>query len=168
MTTDTALDSLTDPESLREHDAVDVRDATHEVDHAEFADTADLDSHVVVGITDDRGVLLQNDGHHGWTLPAFPVQAGEDWLATARREFEALTGAPVTVEGAERLRAREYRVPDTGDSRTIYNVVVRATPTDGLPDDLESRVEGTEIQWFDAAPVEAPEPVVEDVALFVE
>lgn len=168
MTPDSSLDTLTDPESLREYDAVDVRDATHEVDPAEFADTADLDSHVVVGVADDRGVLLQNDGHHGWTLPAFPVAVGEDWLATARSEFEALTGAPITVEGVERLRAREYRVPDTDDSRTIYNVVVRATPTDALPDDLESRVEETGLQWFDAAPADAPEPVVEDVALFVE
>lgn len=168
MTPAPSLDTLTDPESLREHDTVDVRDATHEVDPTEFADTADLDSHVVVGVADDRGVLLQNDGHHGWTLPAFPVAAGEDWLATARREFEALTGAPVTVEGAERLRAREYHVPETDDSRTIYNVVVRATPADTLPDDPETRVDGTELRWFDAAPADAPGPVVEDVALFVE
>jgi hypothetical protein len=168
MTPAPSLDALTDPESLRDHDTVDVRDATHEVDTAEFADTADLDSHVVVGVADDRGILLQNDGHHGWTLPAFPVADAEDWLVAARSNFEALTGAPIAIEGAERLRAREYRVPETDDSRTIYNVVVRATTTERLPDDPESRVEGTEIRWFDAAPADAPGPVAEDVALFVE
>ncbi|MCD2200509.1 NUDIX domain-containing protein [Halobacterium sp. KA-4] len=167
MTAD-APDSLTDPATLRDREAVAVREETQVVDAAEFADTTELESHVVVGVASEAGVLLQNDGHHGWTLPAFPVEAGDDWLAVARREFERLTGVSVTIDAVERLRAHEYRVPDTGDSTTVYNVVVRTTPTARIPEGPQSRVDGTEIQWFVDVPEHAPGPVAADVELFVD
>ncbi|GAA0278606.1 NUDIX hydrolase [Halobacterium noricense] len=161
-------ESLTDPVTLRDHDTVDVRDRTHDVDTAEFADATELDSHVVVGVVSDVGVLLQNDGHHGWTLPAFPAEAGDDWLAVARHEFEGLTGVPIDVDAVERLRAREYRVPDTGDSTTVYNVVVRATPNARLPEEPQSRVDGTKIEWFADVPEDVSRPVAADVERFVD
>jgi len=65
-------ETLTDPETLCDRDGVDVREQTHDVDAEEFEDVTDLDSHVAVGTADDRGVLLQNDGHHGWTLLRSP------------------------------------------------------------------------------------------------
>jgi ADP-ribose pyrophosphatase YjhB (NUDIX family) len=163
-----APDSLTDPATLRDCDTVDVHEEIRQVDAAEFADATEFDSHVVVGVASEAGVLLQNDGHHGWTLPAFPVDAGDDWLAVARREFEALTGVSVAIDAVERLRVREYRVPDTGDSTTVYNVVVRATPTTRLPEDPQSRVDDTEIEWFADVPEDAPGPVAADVELFVD
>ncbi|WP_232703466.1 NUDIX domain-containing protein [Halobacterium wangiae] len=158
-------DSPTDPDTLADRDGVDFRENTHEVDAAEFESATELDSHVVVGVTDDRGVLLANDGHHGWTLPAFAVDDGADWLAVASREFEVLTGTPVTVDGVERVRRREYRVPDTDDRTVVWNVVVRASPADTatLLADPESREDGTELQWFDGTPDDAPEAVADDV-----
>lgn len=168
MTGDPHASRLTDPESLRGDDAVDVRDEIHEVDAGDFEHATDLDSHVVVGVADDRGVLLQDDGHHGWTLPAFPVEDSEDWYATARREFEALTGTAITVDAPERLRSREYRLLEGNDSTFVRDLVVRASPVGVLPDAPESGVEGVELRWFGGVPDDAPEPVADDVALFVD
>lgn len=159
---------LTDPETLRDRAGVDVTDATHEVDAEDVADAADLDSHVVVGVTGEHGVLLRDDGHHGWTLPAFPVADGDDWLAVAREEFAALAGADVEVTGFERVRRVEYRAADGSDAAAIWNVVVSATPAESLPADPESRVDGTELAWFDEPPGDASDAVEADVRLFVE
>jgi ADP-ribose pyrophosphatase YjhB (NUDIX family) len=162
-----SLDSLTDPATLRDHADVDFRERTEAVDAADFEDATDLDSHVAVGVADHRGVLLQNDGHHGWTLPAFAVDAGEDWLAVARREFESLTGAAVEVDAVERVRRLEYRVPVADDRATIWNVVVRATTDDSLSDDPESRVDDTDVRWFDRVPEDVEGPVAADVECVV-
>lgn len=167
MPTDTPPAALTDPESLRGTDAVDVREETHEVGPGDFASVAALDSHVAVGVVSDRGVLLQNDGHHGWTLPAFPVADGEDWYAVARRDFRALTGAAIEIEAPERLRRRVYGVADGEETETVRDLVVRASPAGDLPADPDSRVEGTAIQWFDGAPDGVPDAVADDIALFV-
>jgi len=162
-----SLDSLTDPATLRDHADVDFRERREAVDAADFEDVTDLDSHVAVGVADDRGVLLQNDGHHGWTLPAFAVDAGEDWLAVARREFESLTGAAVEIAAVERVRRLEYRVPVADDQATIWNVVVRATAEDSLSDDPESRVDDTDVRWFDGVPEDVEGPVAADVECVV-
>ncbi|MFB6269447.1 MAG: hypothetical protein ABEH83_05850 [Halobacterium sp.] len=166
--TDSSKATLLDPESLREDDAVDVQDVVHDVAADDYADVESLDSHVVVGVTDSGSVLLQNDGHHGWTLPAFPVADDDDWLAVAHREFEALTGTRISIEAPLRLRSREYRVVDGEESATVRDLVVRGTPATGLPADPESRVDGTDLRWDDAVPDDAPEPVADDISLFVE
>ncbi|AHG05090.1 hypothetical protein HALDL1_02310 [Halobacterium sp. DL1] len=156
-------ETLTDPETLCDRDGVDVREQTHDVDAEEFEDVTDLDSHVAVGTADDRGVLLQNDGHHGWTLPAFAVEPDDDWLAVARRGFESLTSTTVAVDAVERVRRLEYRVPDTDQTAVVWNVVVRATLDDSLPDDPETNDEGIELRWFDEVPDDAPEAVADDI-----
>lgn len=166
MTTPTSSTDVTDPESLRD-DAVDVGDETHVVDSEDLASARALGSHVV-GVVADRGVLLQNDGHHGWTLPAFPVEDGEDWYVVARREFEALTDTAITVKGAERLRNREYRLGDGDDCTVVRDLVVRASPADDLPENAQSRVDDIEIEWVDGVPEGVPGPVADDISLFAE
>lgn len=171
---------LTDPRTPCDADGVEFRELTHQVDPAELEATPDPDSHVAVGVTGDRGVLLMDDGDHGWTLPAFAVEPGDDYLAVARREFEALTGVAAAVESVERVRRHRYHPADatdadgapgsadaaTGadDAVTVWNVVVRATPAD--PDALaapESRETGTDLAWFDGVPDGVEGPVADDV-----
>ncbi|MFC3477966.1 NUDIX domain-containing protein [Halobacterium litoreum] len=157
-----STDALPDPETLAARDAVAYEETTTEVDADQFDAAEAWDSHVVVGVADDRGALLQNDGHHGWTLPAFPVEPGADYAAVARREFEALAGVSATIEGASFVRKRTARASD-GDERVVWNVVLDATPAEPLSDDPESRVDDTELAWFDAPPADAPDPVADDV-----
>jgi len=165
----TPADSLPDPASLLDHPGVDVETTEELVDAEDFAAAAESwTDHVAVGVADDRGVLCYDDGHHGWTLPAFEIpDDAADVLAVARREFEALTGVPVTVDGVEHARRRTFTVAeeDEADDREtdVWNVVLGATPTAPLADDPESRVEGADLAWRDAAPEDAPDVVAADI-----
>jgi len=160
----TPVDSLPDPESLLDRPGVDVETSTEPIDADDFGAAEAWDDHVVVGVADDRGVLLYDDGHHGWTPPAFEIGDDEDAVAVAHREFEALTGTTATVEGVLHARRRTFVVADGDDRETsVWNVILRATPDERLPDDPESRVEDAALAWRDAAPGDAPEQVAADV-----
>lgn len=150
-----ALESLRDPAVLFDSTDVEVEAARESVDSEEFETAEEWDSHVAIGVADDRGVLLYDDGHHGWTLPAFTVANDGDYFAVARREFEALTGIELDVDGVEHARRRVFFLDDSEDSQAetdVWNVVLRATPRGGLADDPVSHVDGTELQWFDDSP----------------
>lgn len=158
-------DSLTDPETLLDGDDCTVETHTDTLDAEDFADAVAWESHVAAGVADDRGVLCYDDGHHGWTLPAFTVADGEDYLAVARREFEALTGVPVSIERVEHARRRRFSVEADGDDRQtdVWNVVVRATPAEALPDDPASREDGADLRWFDGVPATVEGVVAADI-----
>lgn len=147
-----ALESLEDPASLFEYAGVDVEELRESVDAEDFEAAETWDSHVAVGVADDRGVLLYDDGHHGWTLPAFPVADDEDYLAVAQREFETVTGVELAVDGVEHARRRVFHRDDGEDETDVWNVVVRATPATALPDAPTSRADGATVRWFDGIP----------------
>jgi|AntRauMinimDraft_4_1070384.scaffolds.fasta_scaffold00029_47 hypothetical protein len=159
------VDSLSDPESLLDHPDLAVETTTEPIDAVDFDAAEAWTDHVVVGVADDRGVLLYDDGHHGWTPPAFEVPDDEDALAVARREFEALTGTTLSIEGVLHARCRTFTVADEADDRetAVWNVILQATPDARLPGDPESRVEDAALAWRDGAPEDAPEAVAADV-----
>lgn len=157
------VDSLTDPETLLDHLDLAVETTTEPIDAADFAAAEAWDDHVVAGVADDRGVLLYDDGHHGWTPPAFEVADDEDAVAVARREFEALTGTTVSIEGVLHARQRTFVVEGDDRETSVWNVILHATPDDRLPDDPESQVADADLAWRDAAPEDAPEQVAADV-----
>lgn len=158
-----SVDSLPDPESLFDHPDLAVETTTEPIDAGDFDDAAAWDSHVVVGVADDRGVLLYDDGHHGWTPPAFAVGDDEDAVAVAHREFEALTGTTITVDGVLHARCRTFTVENDDRETSVWNVVLSATPDDQLPDDPESEVADADLAWRETAPADAPEQVAADV-----
>lgn len=159
------VDSLPDPESLFDHPDLAVETTTEPIDAEDFDAAEAWADHVVVGIADERGVLLYDDGHHGWTPPAFEVDADEDAVAVARREFETLTGTGLSIDGVLHARQRTFTVADDGDNRetTVWNVLLAATPDDRLPDDPESEVADAALAWRDEVPEDAPEQVAADV-----
>jgi ADP-ribose pyrophosphatase YjhB (NUDIX family) len=159
---DVLPDALTDPATLSDCDDVPVETDRSEVAPEDLADAREYDNQVVVGVAGERGVLLYDDGHHGWTLPAFPVEPGEDFLATAHREFERVTCVALEIEGVAFARRREFHAGD--ESAVVWNVLVDATPTEPLPDDPESHADGAELAFFDGAPDGVPEPVADDIA----
>jgi hypothetical protein len=159
----TSNPSLSDPATLADREGVPVGTTEHVLDAQGFAEAADWTSTVVVGVADDRGVLLMNDGHHGWTLP-FTDAGGGDWLATARREFSELVDVQVAIDDVAFARCRDVRLEDGDDSRQVWAVLVTATPTDGrIPDDPESTDDGIELRWADAPPADADGPVAADI-----
>ena len=166
------MKSFSDPESLHNRSGVPFREETRSVSQDEFESVVrNVDSHAAVGITDDEGnVLLVNDGSHGWTLIARPVDAGEDWTTAARREAERLLDDRVDLEGIELVRRIEFHTPsDEGRRTSMYNVVFRAS-VDGVP---VIEVSGTEdddpsLGWFERVPDGQDGNLADDIRLFVE
>lgn len=167
------MDSFSDPESLRGRPSVPFREETRSLTRKEYESIAEeVASHAAVGITDDDGdVLLMNDGSHGWTLVAVPVEPGEDWTAVAQREAEKLLGVAVDLERVELVRRVDFRrEDDDGQRTTMYDVVFRAS-VDGDP-----VVEGADgpnedspsLEWFDTVPDGQEAEVADDIRLFVD
>ena len=169
------MESFCDPETLRERPGVPFREETERIDpdvEGVRADLATLDSHVVVGVTNDAGeVLLMDDGEHGWTLAAVPVETGDDWLAAGRSGVAELTDICVTIDRAERVRRVDYHVGDETDPHvTVYSVVVRAAPVTGRPVAPSPIIAGEpipDVGWFDAVPEGVDGPVADDIRQFL-
>lgn len=166
------MDSLSDPGRLLDAAGVDWRDRSAEVDAATFAEAREhVDSHAVVGVTDEAGrVLCHDDGSHGWTLPAATVPSGGDWAATARRELGALLGATLSLGTPVRVRHLAVLVDDDQDARRAdtYDVVFPAR-VDGEPAAADGgQDDDADLAWFDAVPADQDGPLADDVRLFVD
>ncbi|MFT4885117.1 MAG: hypothetical protein ACI8U4_002637 [Natronomonas sp.] len=167
------MKSLHDPEQLRDREDVPFDEETHVLGREKFEATREnVDSHVVVGVTNGEGeVLLVDDGSHGWTLAAFPADPGEDWTATARSGAEELTGVSISLEEPVRARRVDFRLEDDEERQlSMYNVVFRASPVDRRPVASAETLEDTEISdigWFAEVPDEQAGEVAEDIRLFL-
>ncbi|WP_143052180.1 NUDIX hydrolase [Halobacterium jilantaiense] len=150
------IDSLSDLESLLDHPDLAVETRTEPIDAADFDAAEAWTDRVVVGVADGRGVLLYDDGHHGWTPPAFEVPDDEDALAVADREFAALTGTHLSISGVLHARRRTFTVADDDRETAVWNVLLWATPDTRIPDDPESEADDADLAWRDAAPDDAP------------
>jgi hypothetical protein len=166
--------SLHDPEQLRDREDVPFDEETHVVDREEFEATREnVDSHVVVGVTNGEGeVLLMDDGSHGWTLAAFPAEPGEDWMATARRGVENLTGVSITLDEAVRVRRVDFCPQGDAEGRfSMYNVIFRASLVEGRPVASPETLEDAgilDVGWFAEVPEEQAGEVAKDIELFLE
>ncbi|WP_410765387.1 hypothetical protein [Haloferax sp. DFSO60] len=163
------MDKLQEPEQLRQRDEIEFHDETHTIGADEFDEYEALDSHAVVGLVNDRGeVLLQNDGSHGWTLPAFRVSAGDDWVSVAQRGVESITGVVVELEYPELVRRVAFRT--TNEQTTMYTVVFRASPVEGRPvaDEHGESSTALSVQWSESVPPEQDGPVAADIQRFID
>ena len=169
------MKSFRDPEALRERPGVTFCEETERVDpdvDGVRADLAALDSHVVVGVTNDADeVLLMDDGEHGWTLAAVPVETGDDWVAAGRRGVARLTDVSVAVDGVERVRRVDYHVGEEADPHaTVYTAVVRGESVSGRPVASDPTIAGDpipDVGWFDAVPEGVAGPVADDIRQFL-
>jgi len=161
------MESLSDPGRLFDDDRVDWRERSHAVDAEAFDAVRErVDSHAVVGVTDDDGrVLCRDDASHGWTLPAATVPDDGDWAATARRDLGASLDATLALSFPKRIRHVAITVDDPTDARRAdaYDVVFPARPTDDLP-----VVDDDALAWFDAVPPEQDGALADDVGLFFD
>lgn len=168
------MDALYDPESLRDRPDIEFVEERQPIPTAEFDTTEDrIESHAVVGITNTNGeVLLMDDGEHGWTLTAFPVEDGDEWTAVARLGIERVTGREITLEGVERVRRVEFVEDGPGDHRfDMYDVLFGAEPVEGRPVAEEFEGPGQtrwELEWFDTVPDGVGGGLADDIRLFIE
>jgi hypothetical protein len=172
------VESLTDPETLRGREDVEFVEEEFVLGREEYEEVrermATWTSHAVVGIIDDDGAtLLANDGSHGWTLPAFPVESGDDYATAVQDGVEELTGVAVEVDGVERARRVDYRFEDGEPVATLYQVVFRAAPVarEDVTVGADGGVGDPDVEWFDDVPetdVEEGSGAEADVRLFVD
>ncbi|EMA19132.1 hypothetical protein [Haloarcula argentinensis] len=133
---------------------------------------AKVDSHAAVGITNDDGeVLLMNDGSHGWTLIAFPVDPTEDWTAVTRQEAESLLDVTVVLERIETVRRIDFHPESDNDQRfSIYHVIFNASiEGDVVVAESETTTdEDLTLKWFDSVPDNQEDEVADDIERFLE
>lgn len=167
------MDPLHDPDSLRDHPDVDFIDATETLPAMDFEETRErIESHAVVGITNTDGeVLLMNDGDHGWTLTAFPVEEDDEWTAVARLGSERVTGLEVAIAGVERVRQVAFVAEGTSEQRfRMETVIFRAAPVEGRPvaDEFGNGEPAMwNLRWVDSIPDGVEGGLAADIQLFL-
>jgi hypothetical protein len=169
------MESLSDPERLRDHDDVSFSDETSVHDRETFDYFASVAGMVAVGVTDGDGHVLLMESAHGWRLPYGPVAPGEDWLAVAREIATALTGVPTDVDGVERVVRIDHRLDgDEPADAVTHDLVVGTVPVADEPvadDPTFDPWDDLTVEWFDAVPEDAyweHDDAVDDVRLFLE
>ncbi|QLH76622.1 NUDIX domain-containing protein [Halosimplex rubrum] len=159
-TTETPVESLTDPGSLRGREGPTVAERTHaheDPDHCE----ATAAGRAVVGVTNDSGavLLLRPEDADRVFLPNTVVEADGDWADAARRAVAEEAGTTVRLDGVERLRTVDHVVGTDGDTRhqnTTWHVLFRGSPVDAS-DDVSSGVDGWRAGWYDELPADPDE-----------
>ncbi|WP_114579616.1 hypothetical protein [Saliphagus sp. LR7] len=165
------MNSFSNPESLRDQAGVPFDEEIQQLPPEEFESVSEsVDSHAVVGITNEDGdVLLMDDGSHGWTLIAFPVERGQDWPTVAREEAQTLLDTSVVLEQPELVRRIDF-LPVNDDNRrtTMYNVVFRASVDETIDtEELDQQNDEPLLRWFERVPDEQEGEVADDIRIFV-
>lgn len=158
----TAVESITDPESLRGRDDVEFHEDTDVVDGETFDTVEDLDNVAVVGVTNADGEVLLRKLTEDCSrkLPILPVDSGEDYAEVARRAVEENTGLPIELDALEAAWYFEARLEDEERAATRYFVVFSASPaTDGtgVEADIPEERDAAAVDWFDEVPDDAVE-----------
>lgn len=174
------MDSLSDPETLRDREGVEFVEETQASDDPgafeavrERFETSD--GVAVVGVTRDDGALLLVDREDGWLPPGSHVEPGADWVATGRRAVEEQAGVPVSIEDVERALRIDYRLETDGerpdDEVTAHVVFLRASPAVDEADALDPGVaddDAPAVEWFHAVPDDVDPGHGDDVRLFLD
>jgi len=111
-----------------------------------------------------------NDGHHGWTLIAVPVEPGREWVAVGRQGVKELIGVAVEIESPERVRRISYRARNDAEDRiSVYNVALCASSVAKGSVETDSDDDETPIfGWFDNVPDGVEGAIADDIRLFVD
>lgn len=170
------LDSLTDPESLRDRDDVPFVAETSVHDDADHCSVG-IEGRAVVGVTDADGRLLLaiHEDASVAMLPHGPVESGDDWTAVGRRAVEEMTGVAVEIDEPELVRDFDHFVEGDDERHTTsYNVVFRASPVaggSGADDPGVPENDDWDAAWFDEFPEDLSDvggSVEDDVRLFLD
>ncbi|PSQ25330.1 hypothetical protein BRD03_13930 [Halobacteriales archaeon QS_9_68_17] len=130
---DTALPDdggITDPTELLDRPAVEHSEETVVHENGDYCE-AGYAGRAIVGVATDDAVLALFDADEpAAVLPNGKVEPGEDYVATAERAVEEMTGVPARIDAPEHVRTVHHRVEGDDDPvETTRQVVFRATPT---------------------------------------
>lgn len=154
-----AVESITNLESLCRRDDVPVHEERDVVDEATFDAVASLEDVAVVGVTNEDGeVLLRKlTDDCDWKLPLGVVSPGEDYAEVAREAVETVVEFRVTLDGIEGVWCYELRLENGERTTSRRFVVFSASPADGETDaalaPIAPESEGPAgVDWFDELP----------------
>jgi hypothetical protein len=173
----TTVESITDPESLRDRDDVRFTEETAVLDREMYESVRGQsetdDGAALVGVTNDDGEVLLKNTCTGWLAPGANVAPGDDWTTAARREAESWLAVAVELDAVEHVRRIDHRVEgeDTQDrvDDPFYLVFFRASLAPGETAPVDSGDEDApDVAWFDEVPAGVDEDLEEDVAVFFD
>lgn len=166
------MDELTDPETLREREDVELDEMPPEEHQGHFELYEPIAGMAIAGVIDADGqlLLLEHEDAPYPTMPYGQVVSAGDWVATMREAVADSTGVAVTVDGVRRVRHHTYR-SGTGEEATGYDVVFAASP-EGDGDLAAESGQDWIPAWYDTTMLDLPDEedndVLNDIRLFVE
>jgi ADP-ribose pyrophosphatase YjhB (NUDIX family) len=179
------IESLTDPETLRERAGVPDTEVRQRLDDRAFEGMGthygSIDGVVQVGVTTDDGrLLLQGSAESGeWAPPGGSVPPGEDWVAAARLTMETQTGVDITIDTVELYEHLVFEHADDPERRfSAPGVSFAASVVDAPPAFLDDPdiVEHPRLPedhdqtfaWFETVPADANENHREHIEMFLD
>lgn len=167
------MDSLLDPDSLRNRDDITFRGEQSVDDQDDFEYFDAISGMAAVGILNERGEILLMNSPHGWRLPYGPVEAGADWVTVGRRYGTVMTGVDIMIRRVERATEISRRLKGGSEETTSYDVVLSSVPVEGQPVASTPAFgpwNTVEVAWFSDLPDDAyweHGDVVEDIRRFL-
>ncbi|WP_049921467.1 NUDIX hydrolase [Halopiger djelfimassiliensis] len=152
-----AIDAITDLETLRARSDVPVHEEINVVDRETVETVAELNNMAVTGVSDDTGaiLLMRVTGTCGLKPPSASVAPGDDYAAAAREWVETQAGFEIDLDAVEGVWDHKVR-PEDGDRTARRSFVVfSATP---VTDPSDAEPEADDTGWYDELPAEAVEP----------
>ncbi|SDJ44329.1 hypothetical protein [Natronorubrum texcoconense] len=158
--TSSAVESVTDLESLRDRPGVQFHEETERVDSELFETLETLDDMAVVGVTNGDGdvLLMRVTEECALKLPTAEVGPDEDYAAAARNWVESQAGLEITLDSLEGVWCHEGRLEGTDRTTTRAFVVFGATPEvdeDGTDGTTDKRTEAYTVGWYAELPTDA-------------
>lgn len=138
------IDSLADPEELRNNDAIPVNTNRRELDDEKFEGLRDhyegIDGVIQFAIaTDDGELLLQGwDGASAWAPPGGTVHPDEDWVVAAERSATNRLGVEIDVDGILLIEELQFQRADGTEAFSSYGVSFGASVAESEDEFVES------------------------------
>lgn len=185
--TGASIETLADPETLRDTPGVAVETVERTLDDETFEGLrrfhADIAGVVQVGLTtaDGRLLLEGSTTEGGWAPPGGPVRPDSDWVAAARETMEAQTGAAIEIDRVllyEELSFQQAGIPDRSFTSTGVSFAASLADPEADADFLETpRIvdhphlpadHDRTFAWFDGVPTDAHPNHIDHIELFLE
>lgn len=142
------IESLTDPETVRDRDDVSVHELTETVDGRTFDLIDDLGNRTPIGLRNEDGEvwIMKESAEGAWTIPSIPVEPDEDYAKAGKAGVEAYTGIEITLDALEGIWHFEATHQETGETTTRYFVVYSASP---VQEDADRSIPTAEVSHED-------------------
>lgn len=153
-----AIESITDPETLRDHEDVPFHEDSDVVDEETFQTVAELDDMAPTGVRNADGevLVMRVTETCRWKIPSSSVADGAAFAPAASEWIARNTGLDISFDGIEAVWHYEATLEGSDRTASRYFVVFGATPARpdaSVPtDDADPETVAHEVGWFDELP----------------